>query len=187
MKVVVIVYESMFGNTTAIARSIADGLVESSDVQLICVAEEDTRLPGNVDLLVVGGPTHAWSMSRPNTRKSAPGYADKPNSGLVLEPGADTAVGVREWLASQGRLTVSAAAFDTRVKGPWFVTGRASRPIAKALAGQGAHLVAPPESFLVDRKSHLLPGEETRAEAWGRRLGVLRLWPSAPGCAAIVE
>jgi len=42
---VVVVYESMFGNTAAIARSIADGLVEISEVQVICVAEKDTRLP----------------------------------------------------------------------------------------------------------------------------------------------
>jgi len=41
---VVVVYESMFGNTTAIARSIANGPVESSEVQVICVAEKDTRL-----------------------------------------------------------------------------------------------------------------------------------------------
>ena len=170
---VVVVYESMFGNTAAIARSIADGLVEISEVQVICVAEKDTRLPDDIDLLVVGGPTHAWSMSRSNTRRSAPGYAKKPNSGLVLEPGADAAIGVREWLASQGRLPLSAVAFDTRVKGPRFLTGRASRPIAKTLAGHGARLVAPAETLLVDRRSHLLPGENARAEAWGRRLASL--------------
>jgi len=28
----------------------------------------------------------------------------------------------------------------------------------------------PPESFLVDWKSHLLPGETDRARAWGTRL-----------------
>ena len=165
-------YSSRFDAGPAGATAGGDSDVDH-DVQLICVAEADTRLPDNVDLLVVGGPTHAWSMSRPNTRKSAAGYANKPNSGLVLEPGADTAIGVREWLASQGRLPVSAVAFVARIRGPGFFTGRASRPVAKALAGHGARLVAPAESFLVDRKSHLLLGEDTRAEAWGRRLASL--------------
>lgn len=165
-----VVYESIFGNTKTIAQSIAKGLSETGDTELICVAQSDTQLPADVDLLVVGGPTHGWGMSRPSTRRSAPQSASKPNSGLVLEPGADTAPGVREWLAALPELTIAAAAFDTRVKGPWLLTGRASRSIAKVLADQGAHLVDAPESFLVDRTTHLLPGEEARAEAWARHL-----------------
>jgi hypothetical protein len=31
-------------------------------------------------------------------------------------------------------------------------------------------MIAPPESFLVDKKSHLLSGEVDRARAWGERL-----------------
>jgi hypothetical protein len=31
-------------------------------------------------------------------------------------------------------------------------------------------MIAPPESFLVDKKSHLMPGELERAQAWGTRL-----------------
>jgi len=167
---VVVVYESMFGNTKAIAESIARSLTEISKPQLICVADGDMHLPEDVELLVVGGPTHAWSMSRPNTRRSAPGYSSKPNSGLVLQSGADQAMGVREWLAAQAALPISAAAFDTRIKGPWLLTGRASRSIAKALGRHGAHLVVRPESFLVDRSSHLVAGEEARAEAWARQV-----------------
>jgi Flavodoxin len=165
-----VLYESMFGNTRTIAESIAKGLAEFGEVQTLCVAEDHTSLPENVDLLVVGGPTHAWSMSRPSTRRSAPGYAKKPNSGLTLEAGADMAMGVREWLAAPGVLPSHAAAFDTRVKGPSVFTGRASRAIAKALAAHGARLVLPPQSFLVSRKGHLLSDEKERAQVWGRRL-----------------
>jgi hypothetical protein len=167
---VIVVYESMFGNTKSVAQAIAKGIAETGQVETVGVDRALGRLPDNVDLLVVGGPTHAWSMSRPNTRRSAPDWANKPNSGLVVEPGADKAIGVREWLARQAALPVSAAAFDTRFKGPKFVTGRASRSIATALTAHGARLVVAPQSFLVDRKSHLLPGEQTRAEAWGRTL-----------------
>jgi hypothetical protein len=166
----VIVYESMFGNTRIIAESLSRSLAEIAVVETICVSQSDANLPEKVDLLVVGAPTHAWSLSRPATRRSASGYAKKPSYRLTLEPGADTAIGVREWLAAQPELPVIAAAFDTRAKGPSVLTGRAARAIAKALTSHGARLLAPPESFLVNCKSHLLPGEQARAETWGRRL-----------------
>lgn len=170
----VIVYESMFGNTRRIAESIAEGLGGGGDVQLVRAAEGGTHVLDGADLVVVGGPTHAWGMSRPSTRRGAPGYVDKSHGGLALEPGADAEGGVREWLGSLGALPVPAAAFDTRIKAPSFFTGRASKAIARALADHGAPLVAPPESFFVDRKSHLVPGQIDRARSWGSRLARTR-------------
>jgi hypothetical protein len=63
-----------------------------------------------------------------------------------------------------------AAAFDTRLSSPVLLTGRASKSIGRQLARHGLTIVAPPESFLVDKKSHLLPGEVDRARAWGARV-----------------
>ena len=45
---------------------------------------------------------------------------------------------------------------------PPLLTGRASRGIEKRLIKVGYDLVADPESFLVDKQSHLLPGEAER-------------------------
>ena len=165
----VIVYESMFGSTRAIAEAIADGL-SPSEVRVVRAADADAVVLEGVDLLVVGGPTHAHSMSRPSTRKNTPNYVNKPGSEIALESGADTARGVREWLGSLEHLEVSAAAFDTRFNGPAAFTGRASRAIARKLSGLGFVLVVPPESFLVDKKGHLVAGETDRARAWGARL-----------------
>ena len=70
---VLIVYESMFGNTAAIARSIADGISPTAadvDVTEIGDAPFDLR---NVDFLIVGGPTHAFGMTRPSTRRRPKG------------------------------------------------------------------------------------------------------------------
>ncbi len=53
-----VVFESMFGNTEAIARAVADGL------------------GGGAEVDVVGGPTHAFGMSRPSTRRSAAQQAE---------------------------------------------------------------------------------------------------------------
>jgi hypothetical protein len=58
--------------------------------------------------------------------------------------------GVREWLASLGRLEVAGAAFDTRLQGLPAFTGRASKSIRRHLARHGARIAASPESFLVE-------------------------------------
>ncbi len=169
---VLVVYESMFGSTRRIAEAIAGGLGASTGADVTVVRAADAG-PDPLDLLVVGAPTHVHGLPRPSTRGGAPEQADRDGSGLVLEPGADTAPGVREWLDSLGDLPVPAAAFDTRMDGPAAFTGRASKGIAKGLARHGAISVAPAESFLVDRHAVLLPGELDRARSWGGRLADL--------------
>ena len=99
-----VVYESLFGNTARIAQAVVDGLKEHLDVEQHSVAEG--KLPEGADLLVMGGPTHAFSMSRANTRQ------DAVNQGA----NADPTIGLREWLEElpEGNDTPFAA-FDTRV------------------------------------------------------------------------
>jgi hypothetical protein len=167
-----VVYESMFGSTRRIAEAVAAGLDKSGQAVVVGVADAHEGLLTGIDLLVVGGPTQGWSMSRPSTRRGAPVHVAKPESGLTLEPGADTGPGVREWLAQRGQLALPAAAFDTRVNSRFLFTGRASKAIGRQMERHGMTLIVPPESFLVDAKSHLLPGEPDRAEAWGQHLAL---------------
>jgi len=101
----VIVYESMFGNTRRIAESIADGLAWE-DVEVIGVTHAGQEALGGTDLLVVGGPTHAWSMSRPSTRKGAPEYVRKSEGGLELEPGGTPARGCASGSIPSARSTL---------------------------------------------------------------------------------
>jgi hypothetical protein len=82
---------------------------------------------------------------------------------------------VREWLASLEPVQLAAAVFDTRINVPRLLSGRASKKIERALSHLGFDIVAPPESFLVNRASHLLPGEVDRARAWGARLASMPL------------
>ena len=67
-------------------------------------------------------------------------------------------------------MTGRAAAFDTRLDAAPLLTGRASKSIAKMLRAAGFELAAAPESFLVDKDTHLIAGEEQRAQAWGAGL-----------------
>jgi flavodoxin len=86
-----VVYESMFGNTEKIARAVTDGVGESMDVQLAEVADAPTDPSPDVALIVAGGPTHAFSMSRENTRTDA------------IRKGAhkgEREFGLREWMAA---------------------------------------------------------------------------------------
>jgi len=77
---------------------------------------------------------------------------------------------VREWIDSLGEIHPGAAVFDTHIKAPLGVSGRASKSIRRELLRHGLSLVAPAESFLVDRKNHLLTGEVARARQWGENL-----------------
>ena len=114
-----VVYESMFGNTRQIAEAIAAVLSERCTVQLVAVSQAPLEVH-DVDLLVVGGPTHALGMSRPSTRTGA---RDKGATG-------DVARGVREWLRGVTFVPrpALATAFDTRVR-TRLTLGSARRPI----------------------------------------------------------
>jgi len=164
----VVIYESMYGNTHVVADHIADGLRPVADVAVVPVAKATGTLVEGSDLVVVGGPTHVGGMTTRRSRTAA-ASGEHPQ----LDPDAE-GPGLREWFdqlaAAPG---TKAAAFDTRVSGPALMTGRASRGIAHRLTDHGFELVAPPESFLVDRKSNLIEGVAEAATQWGAELGEL--------------
>jgi len=166
----VVVYESMYGNTHQIANAIGDGLRESFPTDVISVHQAQPHLMKDVDLVVVGGPTHTHGMSHESTREAAATKAAEPDSELHLDADAP-GEGVREWLESLGPMTGRAAAFDTRVDMSTLVTGRASKGIAKQLRRHGFDVVVDPESFLVTKDTHLAPDEQLHARQWGQQLG----------------
>jgi hypothetical protein len=160
-----VVYESMFGNTQTIARAIAEGLATYTGVELVEVSKAATAIDADVELLVAGGPTHAFGMSRPRTRDEAAKQAKRPVGSV--------GIGMREWLAAlRPGKGVAAATFDTRINKPRWMTGSAARGFDKALRKLGFRLVAPPESFLVaGTPGPLVDGEAERARRWGAELG----------------
>lgn len=166
-----VVYESMFGSTRTIAECLARGLrAWYGQVDTRAVGRADVDDLAGADLLVVGGPTHAHGMSRPQTRQAA---ADAPlqyGGGALLEPDS-VGIGLRDWFDALPTLSGAAAAFDTRVDVPAVISGRASKGVAQRLRRRGFHLVDRPQSFLVAKGGSLLPGETDRAEAWGQALG----------------
>lgn len=161
-----VIYESMFGNTETVADAIAAGLAEYGPVDVRSVEEIDAVSVTKVDLLVLGGPTHAFSLSRPTTRRDAVAQGGRHGS---------VEMGLREWI---DRLTAAflpdrIAAFDTRVAKVHRLPGSAARKISSLLRTRGWPVMARNSFFVLDTRGPLQAGELERATAWGRRLGEL--------------
>ena len=161
-----VVYESVYGNTRAVAQAIAEGL---GGAQVVPVRSGSSHLEGN-ELLIVGGPTHIHGLATARSRQAAV-EAVQEDGVAEVEPGATEEPGLRAWLQDlPERDSAVAAAFDTRMdKSPW-VTGDASRGIAKRLRRRGYEVIGT-ESFLVEHsEGPLEEGELERARAWGAEL-----------------
>lgn len=160
-----VVYESLFGNTEQIARAVNDGLARHGEIELHDVTTAPSGVPEPLDLIVLGGPTHAFSMSRPSTREDA--FTKGATHG-------SSAVGLREWLDQlrEGPHSELVATFDTRVAKVRHLPGSAAKGAAKVARRLGYGAAAQAESFYVDDVAGpLLDGELDRARAWGDRLG----------------
>jgi hypothetical protein len=162
---VLVIYESMFGNTEAIAEAIAEGVRRESEhrppgpqVSVIPVAQAPVQLPDDVTMLLIGGPTHAFSMSRESTRADA-----------VRQGATGTArTGIREWIEQcQPRADLPVHTFDTRVH-VRMMPGSAAKQAAAALRRKGFHRAKRGESFWVGGTDGPLSHDElVRARAWG--------------------
>src|SRR3569832_929249 len=97
-----IVYDTRFGNTKKVADTIGELLRQRYAVRVLPITEAEP-VPAGIDLLLVGGPTHAHGVSAE----------------------------MNEFLATIERDSergVAAAAFDTRFKMPRLLSGSAATP-----------------------------------------------------------
>jgi len=143
----VIIFDSDYGDTREIAEAIATDLRTAGPVDIAKVrTRAAASLPPDVDLLIVGSPTHMHHLSTP-----VRGYLEQ--------------------LPAKSLAGVEAAAFDTRARGWKLFTGAASGGIARQLQKHGAHLVVRPESFQVVRKEGpLVDGEVLHAHTWAQHI-----------------
>jgi flavodoxin len=166
----VVVYESMYGNTHAIADQVALGLADgTADVDVVAVASAGAERLGGLDLLVLGAPTHVWGLSRSSTRREAVSAAAGSGGALTAEPGA-AGPGLREWLAQMTCTPARIAVFDTRRPAPLGASGSAAKKIARRVEQRGYQVADSPQGFLVTKDNHLVEGELHRAREWGEHL-----------------
>jgi hypothetical protein len=150
----IVIYESVFGNTRAIAEAIAEGLGAPA-----MTTDEAPAEAFRADLLVVGGPTHMHGMATTRSLRASAGTATSRGPAL------------REWLAGLPLTSgTQAAAFDTRFgKGVW-LTGAASRGIGKRLQRRGYAVVSTASFVVAESEGPLVDGELERARRWGADL-----------------
>jgi hypothetical protein len=164
----IVLYESVYGNTQAIAEAIADGLGAPA-----VTTEQASADAGGADLLVVGGPTHVHGVASPRTLQAGAGQSELHGPAL------------RDWLDALPRASSArAAAFDTRLDKAQWLTGAASRGLAKRLGRHGFTVVSTASFLVTDGEGPLVEGELERARQWGAELAAA---VPAAGAAAPVE
>jgi flavodoxin len=152
----IVVFDSLYGNTERLAEAIGDALESVGPVSVLSIS--DVPPDAVADLWVFGGPTQNHGMSRPLAT-----FVDHVHRGTLRG--------------------VPVATFDTRYEQARLLTGSAAKSAASHLRRTGCRLIAPPESFFVERgptppeggnpnpsSVHLAEGELKRARAWGVRL-----------------
>lgn len=157
----VVVYESLWGNTAAVARAVAEGLGEGAVA--LPTADVGADVVADADLIVAGGPVFAFHLSSERSRGDIRNNPDPgaPEPDLSGPP-------IREWLDNLPPGSAAFASFDTEVRGPF---GKGAPTIAKELEAKGYRRVAKPEGFIVQGKyGPLRDGELDRARSWGQLL-----------------
>jgi flavorubredoxin len=138
-----VVHHSVYGNTEKVAKALATGLESNGvDVEIVKVNAVKLDELGEVDLLCVGGPVHAWNASKP----------------------------VKEFLerlkSVEGLSGKKAFAFDTKLKSR--LAGSAGGKIERKLKNLGLTIAKPSESAIVKGKEGPL---EENAEETFKQIG----------------
>lgn len=139
-----VLYATRHGTTRRVAEAIATGIRTVAPADARPVAAVDTLLDP-AELVIVGGPTEAHRIT-----------ADMLDFLQTLSPEA-----------VRGR---RAAAFDTRLRWPQWLSGSAAETIGRKLERLGAQSPVPTESFFVSTEPDITSEELDRAAAWGRML-----------------
>ena len=155
-----VVYESFFGNTAAVARAIAEGI--GPEASAMTTDDATGEVVSKADLVVVGAPVLGFRLPTDDIR-----------AGLLRETGAPTPPdtshrSMRSWLNTLPNGKAMVAAFETRFR---FSPGGSIGTITDELESAGYRSVAKGRKFLVTGKyGPLKAGELERARAWGAEL-----------------
>lgn len=157
----VVVYESLWGNTAAIAKAIAEGI--GPGVKALTTDEATANAIAGANLIVAGSPLLGFSLPTDKIRADI-----GKNEGSRDNPPDLAHPSIRSWLDALPAGNGRAAAFETRI---WWSPGSAAKKILKKLENSGYKGSAAPEKFIVTGKyGPLKEGELERARAWGAEL-----------------
>jgi len=157
----VVVYESLWGNTAAIARAVAEGI--GPEARALSTAEASGAAIADVDLIVAGAPLLAFRLPTEKMRNNLGA-----NPGKAPTPPDLSHPSMRSWLDALPKGSGRSAAFETRL---WWSPGGATAAIVRGLERAGYRPVAKSRRFIVKGKyGPLRDGELERARLWGAEL-----------------
>jgi flavorubredoxin len=156
----IVVYESHWGNTAAIARAIADGIGPEAAAMTTDQATPDVI--SSADMVVAGAPVVAFRLATDAIRDGLYKESGAPKTADTLHPS------MRSWLEAVPAGHAPVAAFETRFR---FSPGGAIGTITRELERAGYRTLAKGQKFLVSGKfGPLKAGELERARRWGAEL-----------------
>lgn len=156
-----VVYESLWGNTAAIAREVAAGI--GPEVEALTTEAATPQKVAEADLIVAGAPVLAFHLPDDRIRASiARDEAGAPTPPDLAHPS------LRSWLGSLAPRDGSVAAFETRI---WWSPRGATGDIERLFEAAGYRPIAKAQKFVVkDKYGPLREGELERARQWGETL-----------------
>ena len=157
----VVVYESHWGNTAAIAKEIAAGL--GPEARALTTDEASADAIRDAELIVAGAPVIAFSLPSDKMLESLDDESRKaPSPPDLAHPS------MRSWLAGLPHGHGQSVAFETGVR---WSPGGATGAIGRGLEGAGYRPVAKSRRFVVKGMyGPLRDGELERAREWGAEL-----------------
>lgn len=156
-----VVYESFWGNTAAVAHAIAEGIGPGAEAVTTSAATPDRV--AEADLLVAGAPVIAFGLSREGSRD---GIAGTDDGGAHVPDVSEPPL--RSWLDGLDARHGRAAAFETRI---WWSPRGATGDIEHRFERAGYRRAAAAHRFVVEGTfGPLKEGELERARAWGHEL-----------------
>lgn len=157
----VVVYESLWNNTAAIARAVAAGIGPGTRVGT--TDEISAAEVADADLIVAGAPVLGFRLGGDTIRAAiARDEAAAPRPPDLGHPS------LRSWLESMPRGSGRCAAFETRI---WWSPRGAIGDIERHMTEAGLRRIGRPGKFVVnDKYGPLRSGELERAQTWGREL-----------------
>lgn len=157
----IVVYESHWGNTAAVAQAIAEGIGPAA--RALSTAEATGAAIAGADLIVAGAPLLGFSLPTDSMIKSLEqGASRDPTPPDTSQPS------MRAWLATLPRGAGRCAGFET---GIWWSPGSAAKAIQRRLEELGYRPASKPRRFKINGKyGPMVAGELEQAKAWGAEL-----------------
>jgi hypothetical protein len=155
----VVVYESLWGNTAAVAHAIAEGM--GPDCRAMSTAEACSSAMEGVEFIVAGAPLMGFSLPSDGMRQQEATDRKAPKPADLSHPS------MRNWLEELASGDCRCATFETRFK---WSPGSAAKGIESRLKERGYRPVEREKFLVAGTYGPMKDGELDRARAWGEKL-----------------